>query len=801
MKLVQALNLAIQHDNRHEQVRLAKAILHAIPAYPQSILSTALRVLQSACPDSVDSQVYAVHSDVVSNDDLSLVLTSDLFDSSYYSIVSNLYFESRVDAVRHFLEEGWRQGFSPSAQFSADFYLTCNPDVKFSEINPLVHYLRFGVNEGRQPVAPEASNKSDLNTDYDFQYVAWHRPNLPSSHLIPKTIAFYLPQFHEIPENNSWWGDGFTEWSNVKKAQPLFPDHQQPKVPGELGYYDLSTPDTLRRQARIASAYGIHGFCFYFYWFDGKTLLEKPLQALLDSPDIPVNYCLCWANENWSRTWDGLDNEILIAQKHSPSDDLDFIEHISRYLKDPRYIRVNDKPLLILYRPNLLPNAADTAKRWRQWCLENGIGEILLAVTHSFESLDPTAIGFDLAIEFTPNNTNPRRLDPVSIGIKDDFQGAVYDWRSLLERSRHYIDPGYPLARCICPGWDNTPRKGKRGNIFVGATPRLFVEFTENAMRYATSCNSMSMVFVNAWNEWGEGAVLEPTMDHGYAYLDAFRQGQANVNSQIRHREELHKPTPFSAALVIHAFYPELLPEIFSYHKNSDGFLIFSRIIITSPPDKLDACRHYIKAYEHLGIILLSTENRGRDIRPFMEVLSLLCKIDIKYVCKIHTKKSLHRADGDQWRRVIYDSLLGLNAFAVINSIGSKNDCGIGLLAPKDHLLPMDSYWGLNRDAVLRFGARMGLSASEILSSAFPAGSMFWARTNAISPLLALIDCDNFEYEAGQIDGTCAHAIERLFSLSASRVGYRSVEFDSNSNLGYSEISNAKPRWLRFVSN
>jgi len=346
-----------------------------------------------------------------------------------------------------------------------------------------------------------------------------------------RLICFYLPQFHPIPENDEWWGRGFTEWTNVRPAQPQFVGHYQPHVPGELGYYSLLDPAVQRRQIELAKLYGVEGFCFYFYWFAGKRLLETPIERYLNDPTLDLPFCLCWANENWSRRWDGLDSEILIAQQHSPEDDLAFIAHVSRYMRDPRYIRVGGRPLLLVYRPGLLPQPKKTVDLWRDWCRENGYGEIYLAYTQSFESVDPREYGFDAAIEFPPNNTAPPPAGDQVTPLRPDFGSAVYDWRALVLRSREYATPPYTLFRGVCPAWDNTARKKNRGAVLLHSSPRGYEEWLGNAVEDTVARFPQPderLVFINAWNEWAEGAHLEPDAKYGYAYLDATRKALEN---------------------------------------------------------------------------------------------------------------------------------------------------------------------------------------------------------------------------------------------------------------------------------
>ncbi len=352
-----------------------------------------------------------------------------------------------------------------------------------------------------------------------------------------RLICFYLPQFHPIPENNEWWGEGFTEWTNVQPAQPQFAGHYQPHMPGELGYYNLLDPTVQRRQVELAKLYGIGGFCFYFYWFGGKRLLETPTENYLNDGSLDLPFCLCWANENWSRRWDGNDSQVLMAQQHSPEDDLAFIAHVARYMRDQRYIRVGGKPLLLVYRPGLLPSAQETARRWRQWCQNNDIGEIYIAYTQSFDAVDPAEYGFDAAIEFPPNNSAPHSVTGGITPLKEDFESKLYDWRALALCSEHYLHPAYKLFRSVCPSWDNTARRKQRGTVFVNNTPALYQHWLENAIVDTVKqfpSEDERLIFVNAWNEWAEGAHLEPDARYGYAWLQATRNALVAQNPLLQ---------------------------------------------------------------------------------------------------------------------------------------------------------------------------------------------------------------------------------------------------------------------------
>ena len=347
-----------------------------------------------------------------------------------------------------------------------------------------------------------------------------------------RLIAFYLPQFHPIPENDTWWGEGFTEWTNVRAATPQFAGHYQPRVPIDPGYYDLRDIEVQRRQVEIARRYGIGGFCFYFYWFGGHRLLETPLLNYLGEPSIDFPFCLCWANENWTRRWDGRQQDLLIGQEHSPEDDLKFIEYVSRYFRDPRYIRIDGRPLLLVYRPALLPDAAATVARWRDWCRENGASEPYVAMVQSFQSIDPRPYGMDAAVEFPWHTGMPADITVHVVPAKSKFRGYVFDWEDYAEKSADQPDRPWMQMRGVMPGWDNTPRRKSLAHLFQGHSPALYGHWLKAAMRWTLARHRSPderLLFINAWNEWGEGAYLEPDQRFGFAFLQATRDAVEEV--------------------------------------------------------------------------------------------------------------------------------------------------------------------------------------------------------------------------------------------------------------------------------
>lgn len=350
-----------------------------------------------------------------------------------------------------------------------------------------------------------------------------------------KYIAFYLPQFHSIPENDKWWGKGFTEWTNVTRAMPLFAGHYQPHLPGELGFYNLLDKQVLERQIKLAQNYGVFGFCFYYYWFNGKRLLEKPIDLFIKNKDLNMPFCLCWANENWSRRWDGSEKAILIEQVHNKENDKKIILDLISYFKDNRYIRIENKPLLIIYRADIIPNIKETINYWREICRENEIGEIYIVGAKTFNFTNPEDYGFDAAVEFPPHRYLQSNIEINEFQLhKKNFTGGLFDYKYLVEKKLYFKHEDYKIFKTAVPSWDNTARKHNNATIFHGSTPGLYGEWLEEISNYTKEkfTNDERLVFINAWNEWAEGAHLEPDRRYGYAYLEKTYEVFKKVNKK-----------------------------------------------------------------------------------------------------------------------------------------------------------------------------------------------------------------------------------------------------------------------------
>lgn len=453
-----------------------------------------------------------------------LLVESNLFDSEYYLKNNSDVAAGGIDPLMHFLLYGGFEGRSPSRLFDTKFYIEQCPE-SVGKMNPLVHYLVQGRSEGLLPAPPRES--------FDVRGECFEQERMPvGMDDRVRLIAFYLPQYHPIPENDRHWGKGFTEWTNVSRAIPIFKGHYQPRLPGELGFYDLRMKEVLRRQMELAKQYGIHGFCLHHYWFNGKKVLRTPLDHIMADKSLDLPFCLHWANEPWTRRWDGSgDSEVIIQQWHSPEDDINFIEDIELVLRDERYIRIDGKPLLAVYRADKFPDLRATVERWREYCRRRDIGEIYVAMSESFGNQDPHAYGCDGAIEYPPHNLRLPSVRSRKIMLDGSYHGLIRAYDDAVRACLDRPQPEHTLFRGVMPGWDNSSRT-KFGQILADSSPARYQGWLEEAFRLTLIRQSGDerIVFLNAWNEWAECAYLESDGKYGYAYLNATARAKQAVS-------------------------------------------------------------------------------------------------------------------------------------------------------------------------------------------------------------------------------------------------------------------------------
>lgn len=361
-----------------------------------------------------------------------------------------------------------------------------------------------------------------------------------------RVIAIYLPQYHPFKENDEWWGKGFTEWTNVTKARPLFPGHYQPHLPTDLGFYDLRVPEVREQQAQMAKEAGIYGFCYYHYWFNGKLLMERPLQEVLESgkPDFP--FMICWANENWTRAWDGKEKNILIKQDYSLEDAKDHIHWMIPYLKDKRYIKIDNKPVIAIYRTTIIPNIEKMLDIWREEAKKENIDLYICRFESFAQSGDKYLVkGINAAIDFQPlgkplaSYINTHKLIKfwklINEIILNKIFPQVINYRKYVNFIKSSASANYIQYPCLCPMWDNTSRRKRNVFMLSKSSPELYGEWLEYVLNtFVPYSPEENLVFINAWNEWAEGNHLEPDIKWGNKYLEITKE---IINSHNKHEQ------------------------------------------------------------------------------------------------------------------------------------------------------------------------------------------------------------------------------------------------------------------------
>ena len=455
------------------------------------------------------------------------------FDPAFYFSHSPDVHAARMDPFEHYRQRGAVENRQPSAGFDGAFYrnryLRHLPDA-----NPLLHYRQHRHEPGVFPARPI----DDTDIPSEVRRNAQPGPLFEEVQALPphaalraKVLAFYLPQFHPVPENDAWWGRGFTEWTNVARGLPRFAGHYQPRIPRDLGHYRLEGTGTLRQQAELARGAGVHGFVFYFYWFNGRRLLDAPLDALLGDASIDLPFCLMWANENWSRRWDGSEHEVLISQDYRREDEPGLVAELLRHFRDTRYIRLGGRPVLMVYRAVLIPATSDAVDRWRALFRAHG-EDPLFIMAQSFDDRDPRGFGMDAAVEFPPHKLTDG-LEPLNPGLRmlDHAATARVLSYDAMATATDLAPTPYPLIRTAVPSWDNDARRQGAGMILHGSTPAAYQAWLERLITAAVAqpIAGEPVVCVNAWNEWAEGAYLEPDVHFGAAYLNATARAVAGA--------------------------------------------------------------------------------------------------------------------------------------------------------------------------------------------------------------------------------------------------------------------------------
>lgn len=592
-----------------------------------------------------------------------------------------------------------------------------------------------------------------------------------------KAIALYLPQFYPIKENDEWWGKGFTEWTNVKKGKPFFIGHHQPRIPGDkinyLDYYQLIDSSVIKKQIQLAKSHGIYGFAMYYYWFSGRRLLEKPVDIYFNDKSLNFPFMLIWANHNWNRKWDGRDEEILIRQEYKDKDPDLFIKDIKKYLFDIRYIKINNKPVIGLYEPFSIPKLNDTIRIWRKKSKEYGIGEIFILISingHDINKIQNLNL-FDGAYDFPPRS---------NIGkIKNKFRKTLLYSELIyknIELNYLFDNRRIPIYRGSMLEWDNSPRS-KRFNIFEDYSPEQFYMINKMIVEWTNKNHEKEnrFIFINAWNEWGEGSYLEPDEKYGYSSINSLSKSLFNL-SYIKSNNFINLNITSKILVQAHISYYNLIKDIIEFTNNIpikfDLFISFNNISISKEIEKY--IESNTKAFKFEIRVYPYTEN---DILPFLEqVMNDIKKY--KYCCHIYAKNSIHIDFGDNWRNYLLNNLLGNSNIISEILTEFENNEKLGFIYPETFY---KAFTIKNTNNIDLYSYQINLLLNEIFPNYkilknyydFPEEvNMFWTKTNAIHQIFAKKIIERIKKENKNFNNNIQNCLKRIWIYIVKLNGY-----------------------------
>lgn len=610
-------------------------------------------------------------------------------------------------------------------------------------------------------------------------YNSWYEDNQDFSSYKSdiKPIAFYLPQFHTFKENDEWWGKGFTEWTNTKKSKPRFEGHYQPREPhDDFGYYFLDNEDTIKKQVKLAKEHGLYGFAFYYYWFSGKTLMTKPIDLFLKDKKETFKFCLCWANENWTRRWDGLDKEVLIKQDYTEEDKYNFIKDIKEYITNDRYIKVDDKPLIMVYNPDEIPDYENMIEVWRQTARDLGIGELYIVQKQCIGNYeDKCTKCVDGEFDFAPTG-----FAHEGCRIECKYTSKAYDYKQLVDDIDHMykeFNPYKDFYFSSTMGWDNAARRKKDYKVYCNYNPYSFYKWIRYTIRETRRRlpKDKRFIFINAWNEWAEGTYLEPDKKFGYTNINTLSKAVFDIPMssnyvELKRLNKVDQSFNKKLAIQIHVYYLDVYKKMVELLK--DYPYEYDLYITTTDVDKKKEILNISKSLKYNKIKIDIFENKGRDIYPFIKQMKKVYK-KYDYILKLHTKKT--EAYNKEWFKYLMNNLIG-NSLVVSTVLDYLNKNG-GIVFPTYHKNIIDMVClGGNRPKIEELLKQMNLDSSKVNfdSFDFPAGSMFYAESKALKSIFELDDKYMEEdYDNLANDGTYAHAIERLFGIVSSLENFK----------------------------